>query len=196
MQPGDALLIVDVQNDFCPGGTLPVADGDAVAPLLSAAADRFTRAGLPVLVTRDWHPAETVHFVNGGGVWPPHCVQGTAGAAFHPDLHLPAAARVLSKGMDPREDAYSGFAARADSGQQLIDVLKDLGVRRIFLGGLATDYCVRASALDALAGGFQVTLLTDAMRGVDLQPGDSSRALAELRAAGAEEQASTALVTA
>lgn len=193
MEPGDALLIVDVQNDFCPGGSLSVAGGDAVAPLLSAVAQRFAAAGLPVLVTRDWHPPETVHFVSGGGVWPPHCVQGTPGAAFHRDLHLPPTARILSKGMDPHEDAYSGFASRTEEGTPLAELLRGLAVNRIFLGGLATDYCVRASALDALADGFRVTLLTDAIRGVDLQPGDSERAIAEMRAAGAGQAASTSL---
>lgn len=186
MRQGDALLIVDVQNDFCPGGSLPVADGDAVAPVLTAYAERFHAAGLPVIAARDWHPPQTRHFVSGGGVWPPHCIQGTAGAEFHPDLRLPAGTVIVSKGMDPRADAYSAFEAVTEDGRTIARLLRDLGVARVFIGGLATDYCVRASALDALDAGFAVVALTDAMRGVELQPGDTARALAEMRQRGAE----------
>lgn len=187
MQPGDALLIVDVQNDFCPGGSLPVPEGDQVAPVLSDYARRFAEAGLPVILSRDWHPAQTRHFTTGGGQWPPHCIQRTQGAQFHPDLHIPEGAIIVSKGMDPDADSYSAFDGVTDDGRSLAEVLRDLGVRRLFVGGLATDYCVRHSALGALDEGLAVVLLTDAMRGVDLQPGDSERALAELRARGATE---------
>ncbi len=187
MERGDALLIVDVQNDFCPGGSLAVPGGDAVVPVLNEYARRFHAAGLPVLVTRDWHPPETVHFTTGGGTWPPHCVQGTRGAAFHPGLRLPDGAILLSKGMDPTADSYSAFDAVAEDGRSLVQVLHGLDVRRLFIGGLATDYCVRASAEDAITDGFAVVLLTDAMRGVDLQPGDSERALEEMRSLGATE---------
>src|SRR5919199_6449983 len=109
LQPGDALLLVDPQNDFCPGGSLPVAEGDQVMPVLSSWAAAAADSGVPVFVSRDWHPARTTHFKEFGGVWPAHCVQGTHGAEFHPDLHLPAAAMVVSKGMGETEDAYSAF---------------------------------------------------------------------------------------
>jgi nicotinamidase/pyrazinamidase len=187
MQQGDALIIVDVQNDFCPGGSLPVAEGDRVVPVLNEYTRRFVEAGLPVLLTRDWHPAHTRHFASGGGVWPPHCIQRTHGAAFHADLAIPDGAIIVSKGMDPDSDCYSGFDAISDDGRPLAEVLRVLGVRRIFTGGLATDYCVRHTALDARRQGLDVVLLVDAIRGVDVQPGDAARALDELRAAGASE---------
>jgi nicotinamidase/pyrazinamidase len=187
MQQGDALIIVDVQNDFCPGGSLPVAEGDRVVPELNEYARRFVDAGLPVILTRDWHPHQTRHFTTGGGVWPPHCIQRTHGAAFHADLAIPDRALIVSKGMDPDSDCYSGFDAITEDGRTLAEVLRTLGVRRVFTGGLATDYCVRHTALDARKLSLDVVLLTDAMRGVDVQPGDSARALDEMRAAGASE---------
>ncbi len=193
MQPGDALLIVDVQNDFCPGGALPVAGGDEVASLLSDVAQRFASAGLPVIAARDWHPAETVHFQGGGGVWPPHCIQGTPGAELHPTLRLPAGAWLVSKGMSPTHDGYSAFDAVAEDGRPLAGVLRGLGVRRLFIGGLATEYCVRASAEDALSAGFAAVVLEDAIRAVDMQPGDGAAALAVVRARGGEV-ATTAVI--
>ncbi len=181
----DALVIVDVQNDFCPGGALPVARGDEVVPVLNRYAERFARRGAAVFATRDWHPERTRHFQAFGGVWPPHCVQGTPGAAFHPDLRLPPGTVVASKGMDPEQDAYSGFQARTPEGLGLAAALGARGVRRLFVGGLATDYCVKATVLDALKEGFEVVLLEDAVRAVDVRPGDGERALHEMRAAGA-----------
>jgi nicotinamidase/pyrazinamidase len=181
----DALVIVDVQNDFCPGGALGVLDGDAVVPVLNRYAERFARQGAPVLVTRDWHPSRTKHFRAWGGVWPPHCVQETPGAAFHPALRLPPEAQVVSKGMDPETDAYSCFQASGADGTPFAEILERRGIRRLFVGGLATDYCVKATALDALHAGFRVVVLEDAIRAVDLAPGDGERALAEVRAAGA-----------
>ena len=180
-----ALILVDVQNDFCPGGALAVPGGDRVVPPLNREIERFVRAGRPVLASRDWHPAETTHFQSGGGPWPPHCVQGESGARFHPDLRLPRDAIVVSKGTGPREDAYSAFQARDEQGRGLPEILRRRGVRHLVVGGLATDYCVRATVLDALRQGFQVTVLEDAIRGVDLQPGDSERARGEMRDAGA-----------
>ncbi|HEY8490951.1 MAG TPA: bifunctional nicotinamidase/pyrazinamidase [Dehalococcoidia bacterium] len=180
-----ALAVVDVQNDFCPGGSLGVPEGDRVVPVLNQYARRFHEEGSPVIATRDWHPPKTRHFQEGGGPWPPHCVQGTPGAAFHPDLRLPPGTTVLSKGMDPNEDSYSAFDARTDAGESLAELLRRLGVEELYVGGLATDYCVRATALDALAQGFRVTVLTDAVRGVDVTPGDSERALREVVEAGA-----------
>jgi nicotinamidase/pyrazinamidase len=181
----DALVIVDVQNDFCPDGALGVAGGhDVVAPL-NRYAERFAAAGAPVFASRDWHPPRTRHFKEHGGVWPPHCVQDTPGAAFHPALRLPEGAVVLSKGMDPDEDAYSCFQARDDRERPFAQVLEARGVRRLFIGGLATDYCVRATALDAVRAGFEVVILEDAVRAVDLEPGDGNRAFDEMKAAGA-----------
>jgi nicotinamidase/pyrazinamidase len=180
-----ALLIVDVQNDFCPGGALAVRDGDQVVEPLNREIERFRAAGRPIVASRDWHPAETTHFAAGGGPWPPHCLADQPGAAFHPALRLPPDAIVVSKGTGPTEDAYSAFDARDAAGRPLAEILRQHGVERLVVGGLATDYCVRASALDALGRGLGVELLRDAVRGVDVQPGDSERALAELTAAGA-----------
>jgi nicotinamidase/pyrazinamidase len=180
----DALVVVDLQNDFCPGGALAVRDGDAIVPVVNRYLDRFGEAGAPVFLTRDWHPAVTAHFQAYGGVWPPHCVQGTPGAAFHPGLAPPAQAVIVSKGMDPEQDAYSAFQAEASSGRRLPTILKERGIRRLYVGGLATDYCVRATVLDALRDGFEVVVLTDAIGAVDLAPGDGARAIDEIRGAG------------
>jgi nicotinamidase/pyrazinamidase len=181
----DALIVVDLQNDFCPGGALAVPEGDAVVPVVNRYLERFRAAGAPVFLTRDWHPPVTRHFQAYGGVWPPHCVQGTRGAEFHPGLAPPAEAIVVSKGMDPDQDAYSAFQAEDGAGQPLPAALERKGVRRVYVGGLATDYCVRATALDAVRAGLEVVVLTDAIGAVDLQPGDGTRALEEMRAAGA-----------
>jgi nicotinamidase/pyrazinamidase len=181
----DALIVVDLQNDFCPGGALAVPEGDAVVPVVNRYLERFRAAGAPVFLTRDWHPPVTRHFQAYGGVWPPHCVQGTRGAEFHPGLAPPAEAIVVSKGMDPDQDAYSAFQAEDAAGQPLPAALERKGVRRVYVGGLATDYCVRATALDAVRAGLEVVVLTDAIGAVDLQPGDGTRALEEMRAAGA-----------
>lgn len=180
-----ALVIVDVQNDFCSGGSLAVAGGDEVVPVLNEYAQRFARAKLPVYATRDWHPERTSHFKELGGVWPPHCVAGTRGAEFHPDLKLPEGTVVLSKGKGAEEDAYSAFQAEEDSGVSFADSLKQRGIEHLFVGGLATDYCVQSSVHDAIAQGFQVTLLEDAVRGVDLEAGDSERELRKMKEAGA-----------
>jgi nicotinamidase/pyrazinamidase len=181
----DALVIVDVQNDFCPGGALAVPEGDRVVPVLNAYAARFAARGAPVFASRDWHPARTTHFAGHGGAWPPHCVQDTPGAAFHRALRLPAGAAVVSKGTGPAEDAYSCFQARAADGTDFTTLLARRGVHRLFVGGLATDYCVKATALDARRAGLEVVVLEDAVRAVDVAPGDGERALAEMAAAGA-----------
>jgi nicotinamidase/pyrazinamidase len=186
-QVGDGLLLVDPQNDFCPGGSLAVADGDVVMPVLSAWAAAAERDGAPIFVSRDWHPPRTTHFIGGGGVWPPHCVMDTPGAAFHPDLVLPASATVVSKGMGETEDAYSAFQARDELETPLAALLRARGVRHLYLMGLATDYCVKASALDGLANGLRVTLVTGGIRAVDVQPGDGERALEEMVRAGATQ---------
>jgi nicotinamidase/pyrazinamidase len=185
MQGKDALVIVDVQNDFCPGGALAVEGADEVVPVLNEYIEHFAAVGLPIFVTRDWHPRKTSHFKTYGGVWPAHCVQDTVGAEFHRDLKLSPDMIVVSKGSAADEDSYSAFQAKDDAGVPVAELLRRLNVGRIFVGGLATDYCVKYTALDALQAGFAVVLLLDAIRGVDLQPGDSARALAEVRAAGA-----------
>lgn len=184
MERDGALLIVDVQNDFCPGGALGVPGGDRVVEPLNRAAERFRAAGLPVFASRDWHPAVTRHFREYGGTWPPHCVQGTTGAGFHPGLRLPAGTLVVSKGTDPGLDSYSAFEGVLEDGTSLASCLERLGVGHIFIGGLATDYCVRSSALDAVRAGLRVTVLTDAVAGVDLEPGDSALAMEEMAKAG------------
>jgi nicotinamidase/pyrazinamidase len=181
----DALVLVDVQNDFCPGGSLAVPEGDRVVPVLNRYSRRFSDAGASIFASRDWHPEKTKHFQSGGGVWPPHCVQGTRGAEFHPDLTLPPETVVVSKGMDPEQDAYSCFQAEDAEGRAFAVSLGERGVQRLFIGGLATDYCVRSTTLDAVREGFQVVVLTDAIGAVDLTSGDGQRALEEMRAAGA-----------
>lgn len=177
---GDALLVVDVQNDFLPGGALAVADGDAVVPVLNRCLAVWRARGLPVFATRDWHPPGHVSFRERGGPWPPHCVAGSPGAAFAPALALGPESVVVSKGTTADRDAYSGF-----EGTDLDGRLRARGVRRVFVGGLATDYCVRHSVLDALKTGLRVTVVSDGIAGVDVRPGDSVRAIAEMQAAGA-----------
>jgi nicotinamidase/pyrazinamidase len=190
MQKTDALIIVDVQNDFCPGGALAVPRGDEVVAVLNRYIGKFSAAGLPIVASRDWHPPRTTHFKDYGGVWPAHCVQASSGAAFHPDLKLPAAAIVVSKGTAADEDSYSAFQGKDDAGTPLAELLLEHGVKRIFVGGLATDYCVKHTVIDGLGLGFEVLLLGDAVRGVDLKPGDSEAALGDMRAAGAATLAS------
>lgn len=185
MKKDSALIIVDVQNDFCPGGSLPVPDGDRVVPVLNRYIDLFIARNLPIFASRDWHPEKTSHFKDYGGIWPVHCVQQSSGAAFHPDLRLPPETVVLSKGMDPMKDDYSAFQAVDSTGRPLPAVLKEMGISRIYVGGLATDYCVKATVLEGLKAGLTVTFLKDGSRGVDLQPGDSERAEDEMQKSGA-----------
>jgi len=183
----DALIVVDVQNDFCPGGSLVVREGDKVVPVLNRYIKKFADHGLPVFATRDWHPAKTSHFNTGGGPWPPHCVQGSEGAQFRSDLELPPDTVIVSAGMGSDEDGYSGFLGRDDSGVRLVDLLRQRGIERIFVGGLATDYCVKHTVLDGLSEGFKVVLLEDATRGVNLKPNDSKEAIEEMVRAGATQ---------
>jgi nicotinamidase/pyrazinamidase len=184
METKKALLIVDVQNDFCPGGALGVEGGDRIVPVLNKYIEKFAQAGTPIFFTRDWHPPRTTHFSTDGGVWPPHCVQGSKGAEFHPDLQLGSYTAVLSKGMAVDEDSYSGFEAMDSRGLSLAEVLRQSGINRIYIGGLATDYCVKQTVLDGLAQGFEVVLLQDAVAGVNLQPEDSNQAVEAMLKAG------------
>jgi nicotinamidase/pyrazinamidase len=180
----EALIVVDVQNDFCPGGALAVPQGDRVVPVLNQYLERATRAGVRVYASRDWHPAETTHFRSSGGPWPAHCVQGTAGAAFHPDLRLPADAAIVTKGTGTTDDGYSAFEGRLPDGASLADDLRAHAVTIVYVGGLATDYCVLQTALGARREGFTTFWLSDASLPVEVQPGDGQRAAASLAQAG------------
>jgi nicotinamidase/pyrazinamidase len=184
-----ALLVVDVQNDFAdPNGSLYVRGGEQVVPPVNAAIDRAEEAGALVVYTQDWHPEHTPHFQRDGGIWPVHCVQGTWGAEFHPDLAIERG-ELVRKGTGG-EDGYSAFSVRdPQSGERdstgLEPLLKERGIERIVLAGLATDYCVKETALDGRRLGFDVIVLLDTVRAVDLQPGDGERALEAAAAAGA-----------
>lgn len=191
MQAHDALILVDVQKDFCAGGNLAVPEGDQIIPVLNQYIEEFKNAHLPVFATRDWHPAETIHFNTSGGVWPPHCIQGTTGAEFQSNLALFKEVIIISSGTRPDEQGFSGFEGKDPQGNLLLDLLKQYGVERLFVGGLATDYCVRSTVLDALRLGFQVVLIKDAIRGVDLKSGDSQRAIEEMIQKGAEIKTSS-----
>lgn len=180
LHKGDALIIVDVQHDFLPGGNLSVPEGDRIIPVLNDYIELFAAHDLPVVATRDWHPPDHCSFQAQGGPWPVHCVRESRGAAFPEDLALPAGALIVSKGTQPERDAYSGFQET-----DLDERLRAKGIERLFIGGLATDYCVQATVLDARALGYTVFVLEDAVRAVDVHPGDGVRALEKMVAAGA-----------
>lgn len=180
------LVVVDVQNDFCPGGSLAVPGGDQVVPVLNRYLQSFLEEQRPVIATRDWHPEKTSHFNTYGGPWPPHCVQGTDGAKFHPALNLNDQVVIVSKGTDPEEDSYSGFQGKDEAGIKLSELLRERNIKRLVVGGLATDYCVKYTVLDGLKEGFAVVVLREAIRGVNLKPDDSTKAIGEMVAAGAE----------
>jgi nicotinamidase/pyrazinamidase len=175
----EALVIVDFQNDFTPGGALAVEDGGAIADRVNELAhdDRFEL----VVATRDWHPPDHGSFAEQGGPWPPHCVQGTEGAELHPALDRAAVDEVVDKGQDPGTEGYSGFEAT-----RLSELLRERGIDAVTIVGLATDYCVKNTALDALREGFAVEVQEEGVRGVEVEAGDSERALEEMRAAGVE----------
>jgi nicotinamidase/pyrazinamidase len=180
-----ALIVVDVQRDFCPGGALAVPRGDEIIPILNIYLRRAQQRGVRVYASRDWHPQRSTHFQTDGGPWPVHCVQHTDGAAFHPALELPRDTVVVSKGMGPTDDGYSAFEAQTDAGLLLEDALRAAGIDCLCIGGLATDYCVRATVLDACSKRFRTILLLDASRGVNVAPGDAERAITEMVRAGA-----------
>jgi nicotinamidase/pyrazinamidase len=185
---GDALVVVDVQNDFLPGGSLAVPRGDEVVPVLNRCLALFSQKSLPVYASRDWHPPDHCSFRAQGGPWPPHCMADTYGAEFAASLELPADAVIISKADTPEKDAYSAF-----EGTDLGLCLKAVDVRRLFVGGLATDYCVLNTVKDALALGYGVVLLADAVRAVEVTPGDGEKAMMEMRTLGAQIALSTDL---
>lgn len=174
-----ALVVIDVQNDFCPGGALAVAGGDEVVAPCNRLLAQFRQHGDPFMFTRDWHPADHCSFQTRGGPWPVHCVQGTRGAAFHPALDVPPDAVIFDKAWMPDSEDFSGKTS-----SELFSHLAQLGVQRVILVGLATEYCVRETALDARNEGFEVEVVLDAIRPVNVQPDDGLRALAELRERG------------
>lgn len=184
LRSSDALIAVDVQNDFLPGGSLAVPQGDAVIPALNRYLAAFAARALPVFATRDWHPPNHCSFKAQGGIWPPHCVAGTSGAEFAPGLALPQTSVVISKADTAAADSYSGFG-----GTDLAARLRACGATRLLIGGLATDYCVLNTVRDAIAAQFDVLLLVDAVRAVGVKPGDGERALAEMQRLGARPMA-------
>jgi len=184
-QSKTAILVVDVQNDFCQGGALAVPHGDRIVPVLNHVILETQHFGVPVYASRDWHPADSTHFRVAGGPWPVHCVAGSEGAEFTAPLRLPSATHILDKGIDQNGDGYSAFEGRLHDGTLFEEHLHTGGIDRLVVGGLATEYCVRHSVLDARGRGLRVTVLTDAVAAVDLKPGDGNLALEEMRAAGA-----------
>lgn len=176
----DVLIIVDVQNDFLPGGALPVPSGDKVVDPLNKYIKLFVKNDLPTIATRDWHPENHISFKSMGGPWPPHCIRNTWGASFPDNLIIPDDTIIISKAYKENVEAYSGF-----QDTNLNDILKTIGAKRLFIGGLATDYCVKATVLDALKYNYTVFLLLDAIQGVDVNPGDSERAIKEMLVEGA-----------
>jgi nicotinamidase/pyrazinamidase len=185
--PTTALLVVDIQNDFAdPGGSLSVGGAERILPDVNTQVELAAASGGPIIFTQDWHPESTPHFAKDGGIWPVHCVAGTWGAEFHPDLIVRGP--IVRKGSNG-EDGYSGFTMRdATTGEErpteLEELLRDRGVTRVVVCGLATDYCVKATALDARRLDFETEVLTGAVAAVELQPGDGERALKEMAAAG------------
>jgi nicotinamidase/pyrazinamidase len=180
LQKGDALISVDMQNDFLAGGSLAVPHGNEMIPVMNRYINAFEEKGLPVFATRDWHPANHCSFKAQGGPWPPHCIQGTKGAEFPPDLDLPEDAVIISSATRPEKEAYSGF-----EGTDLHERLQKIGVRRLFIGGIATDYCVLNTVKDALSLGYEVYLLEDAIRAVNVKPDDGEKAKEEMFGSGA-----------
>lgn len=187
-----ALILVDIQNDFCPGGALAVVDGDAVVEVVNRLMPHF-----PLVVsTLDWHPANHISFREQGGPWPPHCVQNTFGAELHPALNTERISRTFRKASTADRDAYSEFEGVDDRHRSLDEFLKSRGVNQVYLAGLATDYCVRATAMDALRLGYETYVVTDGVRAVNVEPDDGAKALADMQAQGAHLIASDAMLQA
>lgn len=178
---GDALVVIDVQNDFLPGGSLAVPEGDQVIPVLNGYIEQFISRHLPVIATRDWHPPNHCSFIRQGGPWPAHCVVDSKGAEFASALHLPAAVKVFSKATEAGQENYSDFSNPAFKEQ-----LDEMKVRRLFIGGLATEYCVLNTVRDALSHPYQVFLLVDAIRAINVRPQDGEQAINEMIEKGAK----------
>ncbi|HXU35434.1 MAG TPA: bifunctional nicotinamidase/pyrazinamidase [Blastocatellia bacterium] len=176
-----ALILVDIQNDFCPAGALAVTEGDLIVPIVNRLISRFPL----VISTQDWHPANHISFKAQGGPWPPHCVQGTTGAELHPDLKTDTIALYFRKASSPDKDDYSEFAGKDERGRSLDEVLKGHGVKKIYVVGLATDYCVLETVLDGIKHGYEVYAVTDAMRAVNVNPDDGEKALYKMVSSGA-----------
>jgi nicotinamidase/pyrazinamidase len=181
-----ALIVVDVQRDFCQGGALPVPQSDRVVPAINRYLAEAGHTKMPVYASRDWHPPVTTHFAAYGGTWPPHCVRGTDGAQFHPHLRLPTHAIVLSKGEEADRHGYSACDGRTARGTSFLDDVRDRHVNHLYVTGLATEYCVKQTVLDARRAGLRVTVLTDAIAGLEARAGDVDRALTDMAEAGAE----------
>jgi nicotinamidase/pyrazinamidase len=181
-----AIIVVDVQRDFCPGGALPAPGGDRIIPVLNRYLAEAWELAMPIYASRDWHPPVTIHFKAYGGEWPSHCVQGTPGAEFHPALRLPANAIVITKGDNPERHGYSAFEGHTESGRPLLEDLRARQIDLLYVTGLATDYCVEQTTHDALRGGLRVAVLVDAIAGINVRPGDVDRALAGMSHAGAD----------
>jgi nicotinamidase/pyrazinamidase len=175
-----------VQRDFCPGGALPAAGCDRIIPVLNRYLAEAGELAMPIYASRDWHPPVTTHFKAHGGEWPPHCVQGTPGAQFHPALGLPANTIVITKGDDPQRPGYSAFDGHTGSGRPFLEDLRARRIDLLYVTGLATDYCVEQTTHGALRGGLRVAVLLDAIAGIDIEPGDVDRALARMSQAGAD----------
>jgi nicotinamidase/pyrazinamidase len=180
LKKGDALLIVDVQNDFLPGGSLAVHGGGNIIAPFNRYIEAAQEKGLPIFATRDWHPPNHCSFKKQGGPWPPHCIVDSKGAEFSAELSLPPSAAVISKGIEVKKDAYSGF-----EGTDLDERLRSAGISRVLIGGLATDYCVLNTVKDAIKHGYEVLLLQDAMAAVNVQPEDGEKAIEEMTSLGA-----------
>jgi nicotinamidase/pyrazinamidase len=176
----DALIVTDIQNDFLPGGTLPVKEGYQIVPVMNEYLRIFKSAKAKIFASRDWHPANHMSFKAQGGPWPPHCIQNTEGAKFHSNLKLPEDTVIVSKATDPAKEAYSVFEETG-----LIETLKAAEIQRLFVGGLTTDYCVKESVLQARKLGYPVVVLVDGTRGINVRPGDGDRAMDEMIKNGA-----------
>ncbi len=180
MKQGDALIVVDVQNDFLAGGSLEVPQGNEIIPVFNQYIEAFATIGLPVYATSDWHPPDHCSFKAQGGLWPPHCVVDTRGAQFAPDLSLPTSTVLISSATEPNKEAYSGF-----QGTDLDERLRSAHIQRVFIGGLATDYCVLSTVKDAIEQAYKVFLLQDAIRAVNVNPDDGKKAEEEMTRLGA-----------
>lgn len=182
LEAHDVLLVVDMQNDFLQGGNLAVPGANAIIPIINRYISRFSKAGLAVIASRDWHPINHISFIDNQGPWPRHCIAGTYGAEFHPALQLPQGTEIISKATLPDKEAYS-----AVEDTPLLQKLRERDLQRIFICGVAMDYCVLATTKDLLLHGYTVIVLRDAVKAVDVQPGDGDRAREQLLSLGALE---------